>query len=261
MFLVAPVLRSLLLLFVLSSPALAMSGEGCGGECASCHSLTVPEANRVVGDLGKVTAVKPAAVRGLFEITLVRDGKSSVAYMDYGKKHLIGGQIFDIASRQVVGGAAPTKPVVEWIDPVKLSVKNTLVMGNPKGKQKLFVFTDPECPFCAKMHAELKKLAVLEPDLVIYIKLLPLKMHPHAYDKARVILGKRSLALLEKSFAGGKLPEPGVKDAKKPVDETLAFAEAAGIVSTPTVVLPNGRIAVGFQEAVALRKLLWNNTP
>jgi thiol:disulfide interchange protein DsbC len=242
--------------FFLGAPAaFAMSGTGCGGECASCHTLSIPEANGILQGLGQVTQVKPAAVRGLFELTMVKDGKSAVAYLDYGKKHLIGGQIYDIASRQLVGAPAESKHQ-ERLDPATLSTKNALVMGNPKGKKRLFVFTDPECPFCAKMHTELKKLVALEPDLAVYIELFPLKMHPHAYDKARVILGAKSLALLDKSFAGGSLPAPGARDAKKPVDDTMRFAESVGISSTPTLVLPDGRILPGVKDAETMRKLL-----
>ena len=252
----------LLLLLVpvsLAPSAFAMSGgaDGCGGDCASCHSLTVTEANGILKELGTVSAVKPAAVRGLFELTVESGGKSGLAYMDYGKKHLIGGQIFDIASRQIVGAPAAEAKHPDRLNPATLTTEHTLVMGNPKGKKRLFVFTDPECPFCAKMHLELKKLVALEPDLVIYIKLFPLtKIHPHSYDKARVILRAKSLSLLEKSFAGGKLPAPGAKDAKEPVDETLRFAESVGINSTPTLVLPDGRILPGLKDAEAMRKLL-----
>ena len=103
---------------------------------------------------------------------------------------------------------------------------------------------------------ELKKLVALEPDLVVYIKLFPLKMHPHAYDKARVILGEKSLMLLEKSFAGEALPAPKARDAKKAVDDTMRFAESVGINATPTLVLPDGRILPGLQDAEAMRKLL-----
>jgi len=237
-------------------PAFAMSGEGCGGDCASCHALSVQEANGILKELGNVTAVKPAAVRGLFEITMEKEGKTGLAYMDYGKKHLIGGQIYEIASRQLVGAPPAETKRLTRLDPSSLSTEHALVMGNPKGKKRLFVFTDPECPFCAKMHLELKKLAALEPDLAIYIMLYPLKMHPHAYDKARVILGAKSLVLLDKSFAGGKLPAPGVKDAKKPVDETMRFAESVGINSTPTLVLPDGRILPGLKDAETMLKLL-----
>ena len=239
----------------LAAPAFAMSGDGCGGDCASCHAITLQEANVILKEIGTVTAVKPAAMRGLYEVTLEKEGQTGIAYLDYGKKHIIAGQIYDIASRQVVGAPPATKRP-ERLDPATLQTGQSVLLGNPKGKKRLFVFTDPECPFCAKMHVELKKLAVLEPDLAVYIKLFPLKMHPKAYDKARVILGQKSLHLLEKSFAGEALPAPGAKDAKKAVDDTMRFAESAGIDATPTLVLPDGRILPGFRDAEAMRRLL-----
>lgn len=246
-----------LVLLAFAAPALAMSAQGCGGDCASCHSITVQEANTILKDIATVTAVKPAPVRGLFEVTLEKDGKSAVGYLDYGKKHLMGGQIFDIASRKVAGATqAPANARAERLDPATLNTEHALLLGNPKGKKRLFVFTDPECPYCAKQHAELEKLVAMEPDLAVYIKLFPLKMHPHAYDKARVILAEMSLELLEKSFAGQPLRAPGAQDSKEPVDRTLRYAEAVGINSTPTLVLSDGRIMVGFKDAKALKELL-----
>ena len=243
-------------LLALAAPSFAMSsGEGCGGDCASCHAITVKEANDILKDVGTVKAVKESPVRGLYELTLEKGGQTGVAYLDYGKKHLIGGQIYDIASRQVAGASTPVKRL-ERLDPASLKGEHSLVMGNPKGKKRLFVFTDPECPFCAKLHGELKKLVALEPELTVFIKLFPLKMHPKAYDKARVILGRNSLNLLEKSFAGEALPAPGAKDVKQPVDDTMRFAQSVGIDATPTLVLPDGRIMPGFKDAEAMRKLL-----
>lgn len=238
-------------------PAFAMS-QGCSGECASCHSITLQEASGLLKEIGPVKDVKPAPVRGLYEVTFEQGGKTGTAYLDYGKKHIIAGQAFDIASRQPVGGTAEQakKERKDRLDPATLTTDNALVLGNPKGKKKLFVFTDPECPYCAKAHVELKKLAALEPDLAIYIKLYPLKMHPKAYDKSRVILAQGSLELLDKSFAGQPLPAATDKDARKPVEETIKFAEANGIVSTPTLVLSDGRIHVGYRDAQAMQELL-----
>jgi thiol:disulfide interchange protein DsbC len=257
--------KALVFFLLLSLPfvggALAMpSQEGCGGACNKCHSLTVQEANSILTGLGvEVKNVNPAAVNGLWELDVEQAGKQGVAYIDYGKKHLIPGPIFDIAARAPVSGAVnvpPPPPASVNVDTIPLT--DSIVMGNPKGKKKLFVFTDPDCPYCAKMHGELKKLAAMEPDLAIYLKMFPLRMHPDAYDKARVILGARgkSLEMLDKAFSGQKLPQPGVKDVKKPVDETIKFAESIGINSTPTLVLPDGRIMPGFLEAAAIKELI-----
>jgi len=129
-------------------------------------------------------------------------------------------------------------------------------MGNTSGKKRLIVFTDPDCTFCERLHGELKKLVVLEPDLAIYIKMFPLKMHPEAYSKSRVILGANSLELLEKAFSGEKMPEPGDKDLKTPVDETIKLAESLGIDGTPALLLPGGLLISGARDAASLQKLL-----
>ncbi|MBJ6801870.1 DsbC family protein [Geomonas propionica] len=248
-----------LVIIAFAAPAFAMS-EGCSGDCASCHSITLQEATGLLKGIGPVTGVKPALVRGLYEVTFEQGGKTGVAYLDYAKKYLIAGQVFDIATRQPVATSTQAKQeqkaAKERLDPATISTDHALVLGNPKGKKKLFVFTDPECPFCAKAHVELKKLVSLEPDLCIYIKLYPLKIHPRSYDKSRVILSKGSVELLEKSFAGQALPAATEKDAKKPVDDTVKFAESNGMYSTPTLVLSDGRILVGYRDAKAMQELL-----
>ena len=251
------VLLAGLLLCLSSGNVLAMAKEGCGGDCASCHSLTEKEAGALLQGVGTVKSVKPAQVLGLYELRLEKDGNQAVAYLDYGKKNLIAGQIFNIATRQVVTPQlTPPAKKIENVDINRIPLDNALIMGNPKGTKKLFVFTDPDCPFCGKLHAELKKLVVLEPELAVYVKLFPLKMHPKAYDKARVILGGKSLELLDRAFSGGSLPAPGPNDVAKPVDDNLKFAESIGVNSTPTLVLPDGRVMPGFRDAATLQGLL-----
>ncbi|HEY5974986.1 MAG TPA: DsbC family protein [Geobacteraceae bacterium] len=241
---------------ILAGRVQAMAPEGCSGDCITCHSLSDQDAAKLLKEIGVVKSVKMAQVRGLYEVTLEKDGKQAIAYLDYGKKYLMPGPIFSLATRQVVGGAQPQPKPVEKVDVAKIPLAGSLIMGNAKGSKRLIVFTDPECPYCAKLHGELKKLVAAEPDLAIYIKLYPLKMHPSAYDKARVILGRNSLELLDKSFAGQSLPAASEKDRKDPVDESMKLAESFGISATPTLVLPDGRVIMGYRPFEELKGLL-----
>jgi thiol:disulfide interchange protein DsbC len=234
----------------------AMTQEGCGGDCAGCHSMTVAEANTLFTGIAEVKSVRQAAVRGLFELVAVQNGREAVVYMDYGKKSLIPGPIFDLATRKPITEPLPQAPKPSSVQIDMVPVDNSIVMGNPHGKKKLFVFTDPDCPFCRKLHPELQKLAAAEPDLAIYVKMYPLKMHPNAYDKARAILGSGSREVLDRAFAGGSLPPAGDKAPAKPVDDTMRYAESIGISSTPTLILPDGHIVAGYREAGELQKLL-----
>lgn len=226
-------------------------------KCFSCHSLTIAEAGTIFKGLGEVKAVKMSPVKGLYEVTVQQGNRQAVAYLDFSKKLLVPGPIFDTTTKTSL-----TPPPLELpktltkseLDTIPLT--NSIVMGNPSGKKRLIVFTDPDCSFCVRLHGELQKLVVLEPDLVIYIKMFPLKMHPDAYDKARVILGSQSLEMLEKAFAKESLPEPGSKDPKAPVDETLKVGESLGIDGTPAIIFPDGRVIAGARDAEALQKLL-----
>jgi thiol:disulfide interchange protein DsbC len=225
--------------------------------CSSCHTLSRQEAATLLHDLGEVKDVKLAPVKGLFEVTMQRDNRQAIIYVDFGKKLLVPGPIFDIASKRTVTPPPVELPkILSKAELAKIPTANSIVMGNPSGKKRLFVFTDPDCSFCAKLHGELKKLVAMEPELVIYIKMFPLKMHPQAYDKARVLLGSKSLEMLEKAFAHGELPQPGDNYPKEPVDETIKLGESLGINGTPALILPDGRVIAGAREAGVIRELL-----
>ncbi|MBI5657287.1 MAG: DsbC family protein [Geobacter sp.] len=243
----------------------AMPHEECtdgsnrsGSDCTSCHTLTIDEANKLLAGVGEVKGIKQAVVRGLFEVTVENNGKQAVAYVDYAKKHLLPGPIFSLETKQIVNGTVvpPKLPQSAKVNIDSIPLSNSIVFGNPSGKKKLIVFTDPECPFCAKLHMELVKLVYMEPDLAIYVKMFPLKMHPAAYDKARVILGGDSVYLLNKAFAGEPLPAATDKDARGPVDESIKLGESLEITATPALVLPDGTVMMGFREAAELKKLL-----
>jgi len=226
-------------------------------KCASCHSLSTEEAGTIFKGLGEVKAVKISPVKGLYEVTMQQGNRQAVAYLDFSKKLLVPGPIFDTVTKSSLTPPPVELPKIlskEALDAIPLT--NSIVMGNTSGKKRLIVFTDPDCTFCERLHGELKKLVVLEPDLAIYIKMFPLKMHPEAYSKSRVILGANSLELLEKAFSGEKMPEPGDKDLKTPVDETIKLAESLGIDGTPALLLPGGLLISGARDAASLQKLL-----
>lgn len=208
---------------------------------------------------GKVKSIKSSPVKGLYEILIEKDGRTGIVYLDEAKKHLIQGMVLDIAVLQPVF-AHPQEMLQPKqqtsLDVTKIPVESAFVMGNPKGTKKLYVFTDPDCPYCHKMHTELKKLEKIAPDVVINIMLLPLPMHPGAYDKARVILETMNQDILDKAFEGKEVPKPTKESSKAAVDAVIKFAGENGINGTPTIVMPDGKIVVGMRDAESLKKLL-----
>ena len=96
----------------------------------------------------------------------------------------------------------------------------------------------------------MKEVIKRAPDIAFLIKLFPLKMHPNAYGISKSIVCNNSMEYLELSFAKKPVPPPNCDIPV--VDETIALTEKLGIRSTPTLVLPNGRVLPGYRKADAL---------
>ena len=245
---------------ILVSSSFAMAKDGCSGDCTSCHTLTPQEATGLLKKVGgTVTSVRQSPARGLYELLVEREGQKGIIYMDYGKKHLIQGVVVDLEKlEQVIAhkNELPQPKQITSVDVKTIPVNHAVVIGNPKGSKKLYVFTDPDCPYCQKGHVELKKLAKIAPDVAIHIMLFPLPMHPAAYDKSRTILETRNLELLDKAFEGKEIPKPTKDSSKKAIDEIVKFANANGISGTPTMVMPDGTIQVGMRDAETMKAML-----
>ncbi len=102
----------------------------------------------------------------------------------------------------------------------------------------------------------MKKIIEERKDIAFYIKMYPLKSHSEAYKKAKAIVCEKSLVLLEDAFNKKPLSEP--KCETTAVDENIKLAERLGISSTPTLILPDGRVLPGYKDAKTLLNLIGN---
>lgn len=198
--------------------------------------------------------MKFPAMRGVWELDMEKDGKKAVAYLDYGKKHVIPGPIFNLATKKPISGGAQQPAGVTKVNPALLTPANSIILGNPQGKKGFLSLPIPIAP-CAKLHVELKKLVAMDPSVVVYVKLFPLKMHPAAYDKSRVILQGPSAKLLDDAFAKVTLPAPGPNTPTKGVEENIKLAGRLGVNSTPTMIFPDGRVVAGSKSATEIQAL------
>lgn len=259
------------LLLLLAGPLLAFTKDGCGsGKCSDCHSLDLKEASKLLErGVEKVHRVDFAEIPGMWVVEAEKDGQRFPIYVDFSKSYVLAGNVIrlkdgvNITQQKLaqMGGApaAPGKAVPAPAAPAKVDLArvpldDALLLGKASAKKKVVVFTDPLCPYCKKLHEELKEVVRLDPEIAFQIKLFPLKMHPEAYGIAKSILCTNSLALLEASFAGAPVPPPLCQDNK--VDASIAAGESIGIRSTPTLILPDGTLLPGYKKAADLLKLL-----
>lgn len=236
-------------------------GEGCSGDCSGCHSISTDEAAGIVKGLDPSLTVEsagPSPVRGLYQVTARKGGDTGIFYLDFAKSHLILGRVLDVKQKKDLTQAELEER--RRIDPARIQVENALILGNKVGARKLYVFTDPECPYCGKLHKELLELVKADKDLAVYIILMPLDIHPNALWKSDSIICKskenmaEGLKLLDENFAGQELKHgecgKGYGEAGKKLGREL------GIEMTPTMVFGNGKAVAGVREKGEIAKLL-----
>lgn len=241
------VLMGMLLMAVMFYYTATTEGmSGCDTNCVACHTLTEEEATDILKQLGPaitVTKVQGAPSKGLWEVTIKaadKEGhqKDGVVYIDYSKGNVILGNILKLKTRENM--TEKRMGEIKKFDYKSIPLKNAILLGNKKAKYKIIVFTDPDCPFCQKLHGELKQVVAERDDIAFYILMFPLtEIHPGSYKKAVSIMCTKSLKLLDDAAEKKEIPEENC--STKAVDDNIKLANKLGITGTPTVILPNGR--------------------
>jgi thiol:disulfide interchange protein DsbC len=255
------VLAGLISVLAFSSNASAFGG--CEEDCQKCHSLDKQEARQILEKMNmpdaKLVNIRMSPIGGLWEVTIEDKGKPGIMYVGFSKKHIIGGAIYEVdtasnKTREILSEL--NKPAERYVETEGIPLDNALLLGKKSAPHKIIVFTDPDCPFCGKLHAEMKKIVSERKDIAFYMMLMPLKFHPDAYWKSQSILCSKSLELLEGNFDKKPVPRPASDCETKAVDENMELGSELGITGTPTLIMPDGFVVIGLKDAGALTKLI-----
>ena len=167
----------------------------------------------------------------------------------YFQHWIFGGVFYDMKNQ--IDLTAPMKKLAQMVDVSKLPVENAITREVGKAENTLFVFTDPRCPFCKKLEAELVKLE----NVRIHTFLTPLtSLHPDAKEvSARILCAKDKAKAFEDFMLKGKeISEPAQCQTTLEANERLLTE--LGIKGTPTIFFENGERATGALSAEAIQK-------
>lgn len=241
------------------SPVFAFGG--CEENCQKCHNLSNQEVQQIFEKLqapdAKVIGIKMSQIKGLWEVTLDNKGQQGIMYIGFSKKYIVGGPIFEIetASNKSQESLQKTnKEAQRYVDLSTVPLDNALLLGEKDARYKVIVFTDPDCPYCGKLHSELKKVIAESKDIAFYLKLVALPMHPDARWKSESILCSKSLQLLEDNFEQKAIPKPQCET--KAVEDNINLSRTLDISGTPTMILPDGMVVVGGRDAKTIIEMV-----
>jgi thiol:disulfide interchange protein DsbC len=205
-----------------------------GGDCTKCHKLSKKDAEEVVKKIvpnGEVGEIKVSPVKGLWQIEVKAGPQHGMVFLDFSKKFVA--QLIPV---EYLKQQKPAKP--EKMEFSKISLADAVVLGPADAKKKVVVFTDPDCPFCRRLHEEMKKVLEQRKDVAFYLIMFPLDMHKDAFRKAQSILCDKSQKILDDAFTGKEVPDP--KCSADAVERSKKLGESLGVNSTPTLVREDG---------------------
>jgi len=194
----------------------------------------------------EIKAVRPSPIAGLYE---VQSGRN-IFYSDADGSHfLIGGHMIDSVARKDLTRARLEE--INKVDWSLLPLDKAVVSGDPHGKLKLAVFTDPECPYCRKFEHELAKIKGVK----VYSFLFPLSFHKHAKKWSTAIwCSKNRHKTMIDIMVNNADPKAGTCDT--PIDEIAQLGKTLGITGTPTLIAGDGRLSPGGKGAAQLKAWL-----
>ncbi|MDI9335452.1 MAG: DsbC family protein [Gammaproteobacteria bacterium] len=177
----------------------------------------------------------------------------NIIYSDLSGRYFIFGHLMDMLEQQDLTQTKLAKKLKINFAQIPLDQAIKTVKG--QGKQKIIIFSDPDCPFCQRLEDELQQMD----DLTIYTLLYPIEnLHPKAKAKAISIWCSDNPSLAWKKVMVDKLPIPTLHCAH-PIDSIKVMAQQLGINGTPTLIAEDGRKWVGLTSHTELKQ--WLNTP
>lgn len=191
--------------------------------------------------------LRPSPVPGFFELVL----DARVYYVSADGRHLFLGDIVDIKSRANLTENARQALAKRLIG--EISEKDMIVMAPKETRSTITVFTDVDCPYCAKLHQDVPELN----RNGIKVRYL---LYPRAGKGSETY--RRSVAVWcspDRIKAIGIAKSGGPLDLKtcaNPVDNHYRLGERLDISGTPTIFLENGRKIPGYVPAAQLVALV-----
>lgn len=194
-----------------------------------------------------IRSIEPSPIPNLYEVY----AGGRLVYSDPTGAHLVLGPLVDTKTKKDLTEARLDALGAIKFDSLPLDKAIKIVHGD--GKQKLAVFSDPDCPHCRDLEHELARLQ----DATVYVFMTPLtEIHPDALAHANAIWCSKDRAKSWEDFMlSAKTPADAAK-CDTPVSDILDLAKAHDINGTPTLVFANGKRVSGGLPANQIEALL-----
>ena len=212
--------------FLLLSLLLSCAGAWAAGGEAARASI------QKLAPLQQLKAFRASALPGYYEGII----GGQVVYASADGRYVIRGQVDDTARNESLSEASMAGRRLEVL--AGIGADRRIRYAPPSPLYRISVFTDVDCPYCKRLHAQVAEYNKL--GIAIDYLFFPLSAHPGADRKSvDVWCASNRNAAYDAVMTGHPLDR---RSCDNPVAETTAAGNEIGVAATPTAIGPNGRV-------------------
>ncbi len=195
----------------------------------------------------QIDTVSKSPVDGLYEVTT--HGGQTI-YVTPDARFFIPGDLYEAHSDGLVNLGESKRNVIRKEKIAALDEKD-MVVYEAKGDRKatLTVFTDVDCPYCRKLHAEVE--ALNEMGIAVRYLAFPrtgLNTETH-FKMISTWCADDRQAMMTSAKRGGEIPKA---ECENPIASQYQLGREVGVTGTPALVLEDGTILPGYVPAATL---------
>ena len=187
--------------------------------------------------------IKNSELDGFYEVVLTNP-EIDVLYISLDGRYVIQGAITDI---ELMTNLSTKRINAERINILNSIDENNKIVFKAENEQHIVhVFTDVDCPYCAKLHSNMKGMNAL--GITVKYLAAPIEqLHPNAQSAMEKIWCAEDTAIAMHNYKTNRYL-PNSSDCINPVEEQLAISKQLGVNGTPSIFLENGSNVPGYQE-------------
>ena len=192
-------------------------------------------------------SIRPTAVDGLYEVIF----GSEIFYLSADGRYVMQGALVDLETNTNLTEVTQTQIRGQLMQ--KLDESEMIVFSPAKPRYTLTVFTDIDCSYCRKLHAEMDQLNSY--GIKVRYMMFPRSgINTPSHQKAvNVWCAKDQQTAMTKAKAGQSVPEA---KCDNPIESQLLLGQQMGVTGTPALLLDDGTIVPGYRPAKELAELL-----
>ena len=212
-------------------------------------SLSLANVDTVKSNLSKqhpklnIENIQSTDIKGIYSGSM--DGQ--VVYLGEDAQHILVGSMYRLSDQKNLTQDLVLKQnSINWKKlPLQDAVKS--VRGN--GKRQIAIFSDPNCPYCKQLEAELSKLN----DVTIYTFIYPIKTQSIAVSKQ--VFCEKDPALAWSNLISKGIQPSSKKTCANPVERNLSLGKSLGLTGTPAIIFSNGFKVMGSHPAQEIEQM------